>query len=72
MYPRIRELRESRHMTKKAIAEYLCVSVSIYRNYEEGKTLIRIPVIIRLADLYGVSTDYLLDYTDYPTPYPKP
>lgn len=72
MYPRIRELRESRQLTKKAVAEYLCVSVSTYKNYEDGKTLLRIPVVIRLADLYGVSTDYLMGRTKDPAPYPKP
>jgi transcriptional regulator with XRE-family HTH domain len=70
MYQRIRELRESRHLTKKAVAEILHISVSTYTNYEKGKVCLRALVIARLADLYGTSTEYLLGRTDDPKPYP--
>lgn len=68
MYQRIRELREAHHLTQKAVAEILHVSVSTYANYEAGRGLLRALVIMQLADLYDTSTDYLLERTDDPSP----
>lgn len=68
MCQRIRELREAHHLTKKAVAEILHISVSTYANYEAGKVRLRALVIARLADLYDTSVDYLLERTDDPSP----
>lgn len=70
MYRRIRDLREDRDMTQVQIAALLHCSQRIYSNYERGDVDIPTPVLIRLAQLHGVSTDYLLGLTDTKLPYP--
>ena len=70
MYRRIRDLREDRDMTQVQIAALRQCSQRIYSNYERGDVDIPTPVLIRLAQLHGVSTDYLLGLTDVKTPYP--
>lgn len=71
MYRRIRDLREDRDLRQKDVAEYLrCTQVS-YSHYELGKRDIPTDVLIRLADFYGTSTDYLLGRTDVKQPYPE-
>ena len=71
MYRRIRDVREDRDLRQKDMAEYLrCTQVS-YSHYELGKRDIPTDVLIRLADFYGTSTDYLLGRTDVKQPYPE-
>ena len=43
---------------------------TLYSYYESGKRDIPTDVLIRLAKLYQVSTDYLLGLTDQRQPYP--
>lgn len=69
MYPRIRQLREMRGFTQQAIAHYLHVTQSTYSDYESGKILLPTFVLIKLADLFHTSTDYLLGLTDQQEPH---
>lgn len=66
MYPRIRALREDRDLTQREMGELLSCSQRIYSNYERGDVDIPTSVLIRLADFYAVSVDYLLGRTDNP------
>ncbi len=59
-FPNIRNLREDRDLKQKDIAEYLNVTQTTYSKYELAKINIPVEVIIKLADFYNVSTDYLL------------
>ena len=59
-YPRIRDLREDSDLPQKDLAKILCCSQQTYSDYERGKTDIPTDVLIRLADFYHVTTDYLL------------
>lgn len=70
MYRRIRDLREDRDLYQKDLAEYLQCSQVCYSYYEMGKRDIPTDVLIRLADFYGTSTDYLLGRTDEAKAYP--
>lgn len=72
MYHRIRDLREDHDLYQKDVAEYLQCTQVCYSHYELGKRDIPTDVLIRLADYYNTSTDYLLERTDDPRPYPKP
>ena len=45
---------------------------SVYRRYESGERETPAWVVVKLADYYQVSTDYLLGRTDEQTPYPPP
>ena len=67
-FRRIYELREDNDIKQKVIAEYLEMQPNVYRRYEKGIRAIPVAALIKLADYYGVSTDYLLGRTDDPTP----
>lgn len=64
MYRRIRDLREDRDLTQKQIAQMLGMSQTGYSKYETGENDIPTQILIKLADFYGTSTDYLLGRTD--------
>ena len=71
MYERIRGLREDRDLFQKDIAEYLNCTQVCYSRYELGMRDIPTDVLIKLAEYYGTSTDYLLGRTDEINPYPR-
>ena len=49
----------------------LGVSQNTYSQYETGVIPFTDQVLIKLADFYGVSIDYLTDRTNIKTPYPS-
>ena len=63
---RMRDLREDHDKTQQEIAELLNMHRSVYRRYESGEREIPVWALIKLADYYRVSTDYLLGLTDDP------
>lgn len=65
-YPRLRDLREDRDMTQKQMGELLSCSQRVYSNYECGDVDIPTVTLIKLADFYNVSVDYILGRTDKP------
>lgn len=71
MYRRIRDLREDRDLYQKDLAEYLKCTQVCYSHYEMGKRDIPTDVLMKLADFYQTSTDYLLGRTDEKEPYPE-
>lgn len=70
-YDRIRSLRIDHDLTQAAVAEILKVKRNTYCQYELGILNYPLDVVIRLAEFYGVSVDYLVDLTDEPAPYPR-
>ena len=64
MYPRIRDLREDKDMNQTQLAKILGMSQTGYSKYETGENDIPTSVLIKLADFYGTTTDYLLERTD--------
>ena len=71
MYARIRSLREDKDLTQAEIAKVLGCSQRIYSNYERGDVDIPTAILIKLAKIHNVSTDYLLNLTNVDTPYPE-
>lgn len=71
MYSRIRELRQDNDLTQKKVGEIINMSQTGYNQYEIGKNDIPTKVLIKLADYYNTSVDYLLGITDEKKPYPK-
>lgn len=71
MYEQIRNLREDRDLLQRDIAEYLNCSQVCYSRYELGTRDIPTDVLIKLADFYKTSVDYLLGMTEEPEPYPR-
>lgn len=63
---RLRDLREDNDQTQQQIADMLNMHRSVYRRYESGEREITVWAVIKLADYYRVSTDYLLGLTDDP------
>ena len=67
-FRRLADLRIDRDIKQKEIAEVLKMSPDVYRRYEKGTREIPVWALIKLADYYHTSTDYLLGRTDDPTP----
>ena len=67
----IRNLRIDSGYTQKQIAEMLHIKQNTYSQYEIGMPNYPVEVLMKLANFYSVSVDYLLGRTDEKTPYPK-
>ena len=70
-FENIRSLRIDNGYTQKQIGEYLGISQNTYSQYEIGVLNYPIEVLMKLADFYNVSVDYLLGRTGEKKPYPK-
>ena len=68
---RIRDLSEDRDLTQTAGAKILGCTQQTYSRYESGEITIDIYNLIKLAEFYGTSCDYLLGLTDIFKPYKK-
>ena len=56
----LRYLRGYNAVTQREIADALCIDRSTYAYYELGETQPSLLMLVRLARLYDVTTDYLL------------
>ena len=63
---KLKELREENQLTQTEIAEILHVKQNTYSQYENRHREIPLDMIIKLADFYDVSIDYLLSQTNNP------
>ena len=66
MYRRLKDLREDRDLKQRELAAFLNCSQQVYSNYELGQRDLPTDVLIRLAEFYQVSTDYILGLTSNP------
>lgn len=66
MYPRLRDLREDHDLSQQKLSKLLGMSQTGYSKYETGENDVPTQILIRLADLYGTSVDYLLGRTENP------
>lgn len=62
---RIKDLREDRDLRQIDVAEKTGIDQRTLSNYETGKTNPDSYAIIKLAEFYGVSCDYLLGVSDF-------
>lgn len=66
---RIRELRLMNNYRQKDVAQKIgAVSHSTIANLETGATSPSLELVLKLADLYGVTVDYLVGRSDIPWP----
>lgn len=63
---RLRRLRKKHGWTAKEVGKRLGIAESTVSGYENGHRSPPLDLLVRFADLYGVSTDYLLGRTDHP------
>lgn len=70
-YERLQDLREEKDWTQKYVAYKLNIAQRTYAHYENGTRSIPLELLCSLADLYHVSTDYLLNRTNSRKPYSK-
>lgn len=69
MYRRIKDLREDKDLTQTEIAKMLGMSQTGYSKYETGENDIPTSILIKLAEFYTTSVDYILGLTDNPKRY---
>ena len=67
----LRDLREDRDLTQTEVAKILGCTQQTYSRYETGEITIDIYNLIKLADFYNTSCDYLLGITNISKPYKK-
>ncbi|WP_308629322.1 helix-turn-helix transcriptional regulator [uncultured Enterococcus sp.] len=71
MYYRIRNLREDADLSQEKLARLLHINQVTYSRYETGDLEIPVSSLIKLAEFYSTSVDYLVNLTDSMEPYPK-
>jgi HTH-type transcriptional regulator, competence development regulator len=65
---RIRELREERDWSQREFAKRVGINYSVVNRIELGKRNVEDHELAKIADVFGVTTDYLLGRTDNPNP----
>ena len=63
-FRRLRDLREDKDLTQEDIARVLEISQTVYSRYERGFQTIPVVHLLKLADFYNTSTDYILGRTN--------
>lgn len=61
---KLSDLRKQNHMTQQVLSERLCVTKATVSSYETGIRLPSYDILIRIAYIFHVSTDYLLGITE--------
>ena len=61
---RVKELRQEKKQTQTNMAELLGIKLRAYQYYESRTHYPEVPNLIKLADYFGVTTDYLLGRSD--------
>ena len=68
---RLKDLREDNDITQKTLSEFLNIRQNTYSQYETGQRQLPIDTLIKLAEYFDTSTDYILGLTDIPEKYPN-
>lgn len=55
----LKEIRKKRNLTQQEVADYLGCSSVVYSRYEKGTRQPSIEMILKMADLFVVTVDYL-------------
>nr|DAG52950.1 MAG TPA: repressor protein [Caudoviricetes sp.] len=63
---RLNQWRKTRCYTAQEMADLLCIGLRSYRNYESGDRSPSLDILVQIADILEVSTDYLLGRTENP------
>ena len=63
-FQRLEELRVDQDRKQREVAAFLEMNAEVYRRYEKGVREIPVWAVIRLANYYQVTTDYILGLSD--------
>ena len=63
-FQRLKVLREDMDMKQSEVAELLGIQQTVYSRYERGFQNIPLPYLLKLADFYDTTTDYILGRTN--------
>lgn len=66
----LRRFRKHFQLTQSEVAKILGIRPQSYQMYEYGKVIPSIPIILKLADRFNISTEYLLGRSDNPRALP--
>lgn len=61
---RLAQLRTEKNLSQKDVAKEFGIVVRAYQRYEYGEREPQLSTLIRMADFYGVTLDYLAGRTD--------
>ena len=64
MADRLKECRKEKGYTQGEVAIYCDITEKTYQNYELRTREPKLEILIRIADIFGVSLDYLVGRTD--------
>lgn len=59
VYTKIKELRQENKLSQQQISDVLEIKYQVYQRYENGTREIPLHLLIKLADFYGVTLDYI-------------
>lgn len=62
---RLIEQRKLNKLTQRQLAEYLQITQPSYIRYENGSAEPSLETLVKIADYFDVSVDYLLGRTEY-------
>ena len=63
-FQRIEELRTEADMSQKDVEDYMNMHLTVYRRYEKGEREVPVWAVIKLAEYYRTTTDYVLGLSD--------
>ena len=63
---RLKELRKQKHISQIKLAMDLSVSQNTISRYEQGEREAGYDMLVKIADYFNVSVDYLLERTENP------
>jgi transcriptional regulator with XRE-family HTH domain len=61
-------MREDADLTQQQIAQYLMCDQSLYSKYERGERAVPLEIMVKLAQFYKTSVDFLAGLTDNRNP----
>ena len=70
-FQRLKDLREDKELTQEQIGELLGIKQTVYSRYERGAQVLPTLHLLKLADFYQTSTDYILGRTNVLQPYER-
>ena len=68
-FQRLKDLREDKDLRQEYVSEILGISQTVYSRYERGFQTIPVIHLLKLADYYRVSTEYILGRINSSKPY---